>query len=87
MRIFSDGGAEGSCLSAIAVREYRRYNRVQPVAGISLHRAALPSVLPKKTGRSLQDVLFLVELRGVEPLSEKLEAATSTYLADCCYSL
>ena len=60
---------------------------MQPVAGISLNRAALPSVLPKKTGRSLQDVLFLVELRGVEPLSEKLEAATSTYLADCCYSL
>lgn len=63
-----------------------KYNRVQPVAGTSLHRAALPSVLPKK-----QDVpcrtSFLVELRGVEPLSEKLEAATSTYLADCCYSL
>ena len=87
MRIFSDGGAEGSCLSAIAAREYRK---VLSRAACRRHKPAqgcTPLCFTKKTGRSLQDVLFLVELRGVEPLSEKLKAATSTYLADCCYSL
>ena len=78
-----------NCLSTIAVREYRRYNRVQPVAGTSLHRAALPLVPPSvnKKRPAKCESFQMVELRGVEPLSEKLKAATSTYLADCCYSL
>ena len=88
MRIFADGGAEGSCLTAIAVREYRK---VQSRAACRRHKPAqgcTPLCFTKKNRTFLAGrPVFLVELRGVEPLSEKLEAATSTYLADCCYSL
>lgn len=44
-----------NCLSTIAVREYRRYNRVQPVAGTSLHRAALPLVPPSVNKKDPQN--------------------------------
>ena len=41
----------------------------------------------KKAEPNSSAFMFVVELRGVEPLSEKLKAATSTYLADCYCSL
>ena len=78
-----------NCLSTIAVREYRK---VQSRAACRRHKPAqgctpLSSTICKQKRPAKCESFQMVELRGVEPLSEKLEAATSTYLADCCYSL